>query len=311
MKYSLKPERRNLHGVLSKNIPPVLTIKDGDSVVFETIEPDWRTQRPDRPATDSGVFMERHFPFDAGHALCGPVFVEGAKPGMTLAVRVNNVIPGSWGWSRVGLGDPEHMDRMGVSGDELFLLWDIDAETGLCTSHNGFSVAASPFMGVMTVAPEGDADVRTHIPGSHGANMDCKDIVAGSVLYLPVIHEGAMFSTGDGHARQGDGELGGTAIECPIREANLSFQVVDEHIERPVCNSPRGWITFGFDADVTAACYTALKDMAALISRLHGVSYKEALALCSVAVDMHVTQLVNGVRGAHAVLPHGSFEIAK
>ena len=308
MQYSLKPERRNLHGILSKNIPPVLTIRDGDSVMFETIEPDWRLARPERPATKSGVFMERRFPFDAGHALCGPVYIEGAKPGMALAVEVDSVVPGDWGWSRIGLADPEHMERMGVSGEELFLLWDIDADKGVCTSQNGFSVAMSPFLGVMTVAPEGDADVRTHIPGPHGANMDCKDIVAGSVLYLPIFHEGALFSTGDGHARQGDGELGGTAIECPIREASLTFRLVNDRIERPVCNSPRGWITIGFDKDDTTACYTSLKDMARLIVRLYGVSYKEALALCSVAVDMHVTQIVNGVRGAHAVLPHGSLE---
>lgn len=306
MQYSIKPERNSLHGVLSKDIAPVLNIASGDSVVFETIEPDWRTERPEHPATASGTFFERRLPYDAGHALCGPVFVEGAQPGMTLAVRVNHIVPGSWGWSRVGLGDKDHEERAGISGEELFLLWDIDTEKRVCKSNTGIAVPLNPFLGVMTVTPEGEEYVATHQPGSHGANMDCKHIVEGSVLYLPVFHKGGLFSTGDGHACQGDGELGGTAIECPIQEADLTFTVIDEHIERPVCNSPAGWITFGFDPDVTRACYTALKDMAKLIGRLYGVDYKEALAICSVAVDMHVTQIVNGVRGAHAVLPHHS-----
>jgi acetamidase/formamidase len=310
MKYYIKPDRRNLHGILSKNIQPVLNIKDGDSVVFETLEPDWRIQRPELPKTNSGVFMERRFPNDAGHALCGPVFINGAEPGKTLAIQINKIVPGDWGWSRVGFGDEDHLKQCEVSGEELFLLWDINTEEHLCTSHNGFRVSMSPFLGVLTVAPEGDNDVPTHLPGCHGANLDCKDIVAGSVLYLPIYHQGALFSVGDGHARQGNGELGGTAIECPIKEAELKFSIVDERIERPACHSPRGWITFGFDKDVTKACYTALKDMAKLICRLYDVGYKEALALCSVAVDMNVTQIVNGVRGAHAVLPHDSIEMA-
>ena len=232
-----------------------------------------------------------------GHALCGPIYVEGAKPGTTLKVSVERIVPHSWGWSRVGDGDPDHMARLGLSGGEHFLLWDLDVERRVCRSNAGHIVPMRPFMGVMTVTPDSDAPVRTHLPGVHGGNLDCKELVAGSTLYLPVLVEGALFSTGDGHARQGDGESGCTAIECPMREVRLTFEVVEEPFSMLVCNAPCGWITFGFDEDLTAASYEALRNMARLMGQLYGCSFKEALNLCGAVVDLRATQIVNGVRG--------------
>lgn len=226
--HTLNPSRGNLHGSLSRSIPPVLTISPGDTVDFTTLEADWRIVRPDSPSSSSGIFMERSFPADQGHALCGPVYIQGARPQMTLAIRINQIIPGTWGWSRVGGGDPDHLCRMGFEGDEYFLIWDIDPKKGICRSHMGHCVPLSPFMGVMAVAPDSDDYVKTHVPGPYGANMDCRDITAGSILYLPVYTEGALFSTGDGHARQGDGESGCTAIECPMKQVSLTFDLIDE-----------------------------------------------------------------------------------
>lgn len=303
--HTLNPSRGNLHGSLSRSIPPVLTISPGDTVDFTTLEADWRIVRPDSPSSSSGIFMERSFPADQGHALCGPVYIQGARPQMTLAIRINQIIPGTWGWSRVGGGDPDHLCRMGFEGDEYFLIWDIDPKKGICRSHMGHCVPLSPFMGVMAVAPDSDDYVKTHVPGPYGANMDCRDITTGSILYLPVYTEGALFSTGDGHARQGDGESGCTAIECPMKQVSLTFNLIDEPLDNPVCNSPHGWITFGFHSDLTVAAYYALMDMCRLMERLYGFGHKEAMAMASVAVDMKITQLVNGTRGVHALLPHG------
>lgn len=303
--HTLNPSRGNLHGSLSRSIPPVLTISPGDTVDFTTLEADWRIVRPDSPSSSSGIFMERSFPADQGHALCGPVYIQGARPQMTLAVRINQIIPGTWGWSRVGGGDPDHLCRMGFEGDEYFLIWDIDPKKGICRSHMGHCVPLSPFMGVMAVAPDSDDYVKTHVPGPYGANMDCRDITTGSILYLPVYTEGALFSTGDGHARQGDGESGCTAIECPMKQVSLTFNLIDEPLDNPVCNSPHGWITFGFHSDLTVAAYYALMDMCRLMERLYGFGHKEAMAMASVAVDIKITQLVNGTRGVHALLPHG------
>ncbi|RHB37306.1 acetamidase [Enterocloster aldenensis] len=303
--HTLNPSRGNLHGSLSRSIPPVLTISPGDTVDFTTLEADWRIVRPDSPSSSSGIFMERSFPADQGHALCGPVYIQGARPQMTLAIRINQIIPGTWGWSRVGGGDPDHLCRMGFEGDEYFLIWDIDPKKGICRSHMGHCVPLSPFMGVMAVAPDSDDYVKTHVPGPYGANMDCRDITTGSILYLPVYTEGALFSTGDGHARQGDGESGCTAIECPMKQVSLTFDLIDEPLDNPVCNSPHGWITFGFHSDLTVAAYYALMDMCRLMEHLYGFGHKEAMAMASVAVDMKITQLVNGTRGVHALLPHG------
>ena len=303
--HTLNPSRGNLHGSLSRSIPPVLTISPGDTVDFTTLEADWRIVRPDSPSSSSGIFMERSFPADQGHALCGPVYIQGARPQMTLAIRINQIIPGTWGWSRVGGGDPDHLCRMGFEGDEYFLIWDIDPKKGICRSHMGHCVPLSPFMGVMAVAPDSDDYVKTHVPGPYGANMDCRDITPGSILYLPVYTEGALFSTGDGHARQGDGESGCTAIECPMKQVSLTFNLIDEPLDNPVCNSPHGWITFGFHSDLTVAAYYALMDMCRLMERLYGFGHKEAMAMASVAVDIKITQLVNGTRGVHALLPHG------
>ena len=303
--FHLKLSRETLHGTLDKRIPPVLKICSGDTVVFQTLEGDWRWEKPPQPASSSGrTFVERRMPEDRGHALCGPIYVEGAKPGTTLKVSVERIVPHSWGWSRVGDGDPDHMARLGLSGGEHFLLWDLDVERRVCRSNAGHIVPMRPFMGVMTVTPDSDAPVRTHLPGVHGGNLDCKELVAGSTLYLPVLVEGALFSTGDGHARQGDGESGCTAIECLMREVRLTFEVVEEPFSMLVCNAPCGWITFGFDEDLTAASYEALRNMARLMGQLYGCSFKEALNLCGAVVDLRATQIVNGVRGAHAILPH-------
>ena len=118
--YQLLPARDTLHGSLSKTIPPVLTIDPGDTVDFTTLEADWRISPPDSPSSLSGTFMERSMPLDQGHALCGPIHIRGAHPGMTLSVRVNQILTGTWGWSRVGGGDPGHLEHIHFKGGEYF-----------------------------------------------------------------------------------------------------------------------------------------------------------------------------------------------
>ncbi len=308
-RHILQPGRETLHGELSCHIPPVLKIQPGDSVAFETLEADWRTERCTEPKTESGVFFCRDRKTDAGQALSGPVYIDGAKPGMTLEVTVNRLVPGSWGWSRVGLGDHDHLKRIGCEQGEYFLVWEIDREKGICTSNEGHKVPLRPFMGIYAVAPEGKEGRTTHYPGPHGGNMDCKELVQGSVLYLPVFHAGALFSVGDGHAAQGDGEMGCTAVECPYDTVDLTFRLLDKTISSPAAKTPNGWVTFGYSENLTDAAYMALDHMVELLMGLYGFHRREALTVASVSVDMHVTQIVNGIRGAHAVLPNGSIMI--
>ncbi|MEZ0265407.1 MAG: acetamidase/formamidase family protein, partial [Phycisphaerae bacterium] len=136
-------------------------------------------------------------------------------------------------------------------------------------------------------------------------NMDCKELVAGSTLYLPVGVEGALFSAGDGHGAQGDGEVCGNAIEIPVTRLDLTFALRDDlPATGPIARTeePRAWITFGFDPDLNVACRSALSAMLDLIQHLHGVPRQEAIALASVAADLRITQIVNRAQGVHCVL---------
>jgi acetamidase/formamidase len=139
-------------------------------------------------------------------------------------------------------------------------------------------------------------------PRPQGGNIDCKELVAGSTLYLPIPYDRASFSAGDGHAAQGDGEVSGTAIECSVR-AQLTLDLRDDlPLAWPCARIDGAWLTFGFDRDLNAAAWKANEGMLDLLQREHGFARPEALAIASVVVDLHVTQLVNDVLGVHAVL---------
>lgn len=140
--------------------------------------------------------------------------------------------------------------------------------------------------------------------------MDCKELVAGSTLYLPIAVPGALFSTGDGHGAQGDGEVSGVAIECPIERVSLTFYLRDAMpIQTPRANTPAGWVTLGFNTDLHEATMIALDAMLNLMGEQYSISRPQALALASTVVDMHITQIVNGkMCGVHAVLPHGAIK---
>jgi acetamidase/formamidase len=136
-----------------------------------------------------------------------------------------------------------------------------------------------------------------------GGNIDCCELVAGSTLYLPVAVDGALFSTGDGHVAQGDGKVSGTAIECPMERVELTFALRDDMpLRTPLAQTPAGWVAMGFDEDLDEAMLIALEAMVDLVAARDGVGRSDALALCSVAVDLRVTQVVNQVCGVHAVL---------
>lgn len=263
--FRLKPTREALHGALSPELPAAVTIDSGDSVEFETLEADWRTEKCMEPRSGSGMFFPRSRETDCGQALMGPVYVRGAEPGMTLAVHVDELVPGNWGWSRVGMGDPDHLRRIGCGEGEYFLTWDIDRENKTCMSNEGHRVALRPFMGLYAVVPAGEEAFTTYVPGAHGGNLDCKELAAGSTIYFPVFHEGALFSLGDGHAAQGNGESGCTAIECPYEKVKITFELVHEEAEFLAADTPAGCLWLGFRpadrfAAVTGRLHHSLRD---------------------------------------------------
>lgn len=293
-----------MHGWFDRDVPPVLTVDAGDSVSVETLDCWWSAgplapgqEIPNRPRA------ARWQP-DAGHALTGPIAVRGAEPGDTLAVRIDAVTPGTWGTTHTG-GPRRLFDRYGIAGTHTVHRWDLDPAGG--TGHNelGFTAALRPFLGVMGVAPAEPGRHSTIPPRRVGGNLDCRELIAGSTLYLPVAVAGALFSAGDGHAAQGDGEVGGTAIECPM-SVEFTFDMADLGIDTPVADTPAGWVTMGVADTLDEASGIALEALFGLMSARLGLSRGDVVALASVVANLHVTQIVNRTVGVHAVLPRGA-----
>jgi acetamidase/formamidase len=275
--HELPLERRTLHGGWSRELEPVLTIDPGDSVRFETLSVFWMRAWGE-------PFCERAP--DDGHALVGPIAVRGARRGATLCVHVDEVVPGSWGVTLTR--EPHRVD------------WELRDGVGRATT--GHTVPLAPFLGVIGMPPDEPGTHPTQPPRACGGNIDCRELVAGSTLYLPIPVDGALLSAGDAHALQGDGEVSGTAIETTSR-SQLTVDVRDDlRLEWPIARVDGAWLAFGFDRELDRAADIALAGMLALLRREHGLSDDDALALASVCVDLRVTQVVNDVKGVHAVL---------
>lgn len=302
--HKIDPERRTLHGHFSPDLPPVLTIKPGDTVQYSTLDAGWGLEM--YRGGERRKFEPR-FKNDRGHALCGPIYIEGAEPGMTLEIQIDKIVPGPFGFTVAGGWSSETNDWLGVGKGtpEFVLSWDLDAETMTGRDQLGHLLALHPFMGVMGMPPAEPGIHPTAPPRVTGGNIDCKELVAGSTLYLPIAVPGGLFSVGDGHALQGDGEVSTTAIECPMDNVTLTFNLrPDMRLTTPRANTPSGWITLAFHKDLQEATMTALSAMLDLMVEQLNVARLEALALASLVVDIRITQIVNGVRGVHAVLPH-------
>jgi acetamidase/formamidase len=277
--HELPLSEATLHGYFSSVLPPVLTVDPGDSVRFQSLNAGWNWDFETE-------FVERDKELHDGHALNGPVEVRGARAGQTLAVRIDEVTPRPWGVTFA------HGDRFA---------WAIDGD--FATDDHGKTVSLAPFLGVIGMPPPEAGIHPTGPPRKWGGNIDCKLLVAGSTLYLPIPVDGALLSAGDGHAAQGDGEVSGTAIECPLESAQLTLELRDDlDLRSPIARIAAAWVAFGFDEDLDLAAEQCMATMLDLMERELGLERKHALALASVVVDLHVTQIVNGVKGVHAVL---------
>jgi acetamidase/formamidase len=214
---------------------------------------------------------------------------------------VNYHLPGAMGMG----GLPEDFPSGGVRTFEL------DARKRRIEIAPGVSVPLRPFLGVMGVAPRQGERKPAFLVDDHGGNIDLKELTVGSTLFLPVWAPGALFSTGDAHAAQGDGEVDVTAVETAMKKAVLRFEVrKDMKLERPLAETPTHWIAMGFHPDLDEALRTALREAVAFISRKHGLAPEDAYVIASVGVDFRVTQIVNGNKGIHAMIPKAAFRPA-
>ncbi len=311
MLHHLMPERRTLHGHFSRDLAPVLEIDSGDTVRFTTLGVRWALEPMEGDSDDGRARFEPRDPeLDDGHALGGPIYVRGAKAGMTLQIDIGDLRTGGWGDTYAGGSEFLTDVRLGLMDVESTLRWTIDADAGTATTQVGGrsrTVQIAPFFGVMGMPPGRPGIYPTAPPRRTGGNLDCRELVAGTTLYLPIEVDGALFSAGDGHAAQGDGEVSITAIECPIERGDLTLTVRDDMpLTMPRARTATAWLTFGLDEDLGMATYQALGEMVDLMAAEFEVSRVDALALASVVVNLHVTQIANGVVGVHAALPHGA-----
>jgi acetamidase/formamidase len=296
-------ERRTLHGHFSRDLEPVLTIDSGDTITISAPDAGWGLEGG---PGDRRRFEPRDRELDAGHPLIGPVEVRGARPGHVLEIAVGAIRVGPYGFTDAGGWRTSLNTRLGVSkGDTHTLWWELDAAAGLGRDQNGREVELRPFLGVLGMPPPEPGLWSTGPPRIWGGNLDCKELVSGSTLFLPVPLEGALFSAGDCHARQGDGEVSQLAIECPVERAELTLRVrADLELRSPIARTTDAWLALGLDKDLDKAAASAVEGMIELMEREYGLERRDALALASVAVDLRVTQIVNRVKGVHAVLPH-------
>ena len=290
-------------GYFDAGITPVQSIDSGDEVVIHSV-----SGGPDMlPGTGYLIppeLLEIHaggVPAMPGHILTGPIAIKGAAPGDVLQVDILDVaLRQDWGYNMIRplAGTlPYDFDQKHRT------IIPLDAEAGTATLPWGRTLPLAPFFGVMGVAPpSGWGRISTIEPRAHGGNIDNKELVAGSTLYLPVHTEGALFSVGDGHGAQGDGEVCVTAIETALTGTFKLTLRRDLTLTYPQAETPSHVITMGMDPDLDRCTEMALCDMIALVSVRLGISRAEAYMLCSLAGDLRITQTVNGCKGVHMMM---------
>jgi acetamidase/formamidase len=314
MTQTLLPTPTTVHwGHFDAALKPVVTIEPGDTIIINSVSgaPDdlptqaGMTVRPELTAIHAAVKPEI-----GPHILTGPVAIRGAMPGDALRVEILDVqLADDWGFNlfKAGFGtlpDDFSYDRRVHHG--------IDRAKGVVHTSWGMALPAYPFFGVMGAAPApGVGRVSSVMPSTFGGNIDNKELGAGAVLYLPVAVEGGLFSCGDGHATQGDGEVCLTAVETGLTGTFRIDLVKDAHLDAPYAETKTHLISMAFDEDLNEAARVALRRMIALVVARTTLTADDAYMLCSLAGDMHVTQLVNRSKGIHVMMPFALLDQAK
>jgi len=308
-------------GYFAAETPPVLHIKSGDIVVIDTVSMGGiRDENPEQFFRDNGISVDLPVVQEMiaikaavkpsgirGHMMTGPIHIEGAMPGDTLEVRVLDVrsrAPYGINSGRPGSGGvPDAVPRP----YSKVIKFDESMRYGLFSDD--IRVPLRPFQGVMGVAPTKDRGKLGSSPPytDIGGNFDNKHFGAGATVYIPVQVEGALFQTGDPHAAQGNGEISITAIESS-NTATLQF-IVRKDMPIKICRAetPTHYICMGLDVELNMAMRMAIMETLAFLREKKGLDFFDALALGSVAVDFEVTQVVDGTKGIHAMIPKALF----
>jgi len=290
-KYRLTQE--HTHCRWDNSIPPLLTIKAGEIVELETKE---ASDGQIRPGVGTDVLAT--LDFSVIHPLTGPVAIEGAVPGDVLEVEILDIRAKEWGWTGIIPG-------FGLLPNEFaepyLNVWELHGDHAYFNEH--IRIPLEPFCGVMGVAPAESGSLDTIPPRLNGGNIDIKQLVKGSKLFLPVLYPQALFSLGDTHAAQGDGEVCGTAIEGPMVVTvrldlhkgasipELQYTTPGSAVEK--ANQKGYYVTTGHHPDLFVAAQNAIRHMIDHLGKNYGLSRSEAFALCSVTVDLRISEIVD------------------
>ena len=292
---------------------PVLRVRSGDEIVVRTL----LTSSPERlegagvPAKDveqslRDIYAHVTNKGPGGHILTGPIFVAGADSGDVLEVRIRKIelaIP--YAYNAFGGKSGFLPEDFGYAKMRIIPL---DAAAGVAHFAPGIDVPLHPFFGSIGVAPPASRGrLNSAPPGTHAGNLDNKELVAGTTLFIPVHTPGALLEIGDGHAGQGNGEVDITALETSLVG---TFQVIvrkDMHLTWPRGETPTHWIAMGTDSSLVVATKTAVRQAIDFLMTEKGLSKDDAYMLTSIACDVDITQLVDGTVGVHVMIPKAIF----
>ena len=299
-----------VHYTWDTGTEPLLTVADGDTVVFETREV---SDNQIVPGCDASVIAD--LDWSRVYPLAGPVYVEGAAPGDTLAVEILDLHTKGWGWTAI-------LPGFGLLAEDFTepYLRIFDLTRGDVTPfREDIVVPLTPFMGTMGVCPAGAAAQPVMPPGTFGGNLDTRQLVAGTTLFLPVQVEGALFSTGDAHGCQGDGEICVTGLESPMYAVMRLRLIKGKSIPSPQYRTAPGPLTpavnygafygtTGIGGDLYAGAQNATRAMIDHLTETYGLSPEDAYVLCSLVVDLKISEIVDaGQYVVSAVLPESIF----
>jgi len=274
------------HNKFSRTIPPVLHVPSGSLVEV------WTKEASDgQLSVDSGAEDVPNVAFEPIHPLTGPIYVESAEPGAVLAVTLHEIEVGDWGWVGIFPGFGWLADEF----DQAYLkTFEIAADASEIRFSDGVTLQLAPFPGVMGVAPDTDELLSTIPPRASGGNMDNKYLTAGTRVYFPVFVEGALFSIGDTHALQGDGEVCGTAVEAPMRIV-LELEVLKgaRELPEPQYETDEYYAVTAFAETIDEAAKKATRYMIDYLAEERGLARDDAYVLCSLAGDLKISEVVD------------------
>ncbi|HEV2987170.1 MAG TPA: acetamidase/formamidase family protein [Candidatus Angelobacter sp.] len=315
--HTVESNNETVHlGVFDTTLPPIVKIDSGDTVSFPNTWSHFLNQLQPGVPVDKLAQMRVSNPGRGPHSIIGPIYVNDAQPGDVLEIRYKRLLPFTWGavFNNPGTLGTGLLAKDFPQGQVKYL--DLDLKAMKAEFVPRIHIPLKPFQGTLGVAPPDgywqpvSPGVTSSVPpGPHAGNVDLSEMSEGSTMFIPVWKPGALIFTGDSHAVQGDGEINLSALETRMQE--MRIQVVlhkQKNFSWPIAETATHWIVLGLDKDLNEAMALAARNTIKFLASRAGLTELDAYALCSIAVSFRVTQVVDIVRGVHAMIPKSLFD---